>query len=444
MTIISRGKARLAGVLAAGLAAALLAAACSSSASKSAGASTTAAPSATTAATGSTGSTPTSSGVVAKPSRGFDGTTIKVAGLGLLASFAGAEIGTEARFKRANDTNELNGIKLQFVEFADDQASPATALSEARRLVTQDQVFAIVPDLSPVNPGAYLTSQQVPWVGYAFDNTYCSAKPTTAIWGFGYNGCLVPANPPTMPDSYAALYKYISAKTGKANPTAVLFSNDDQSGIDSTKLQAVAASGAGFKVVSAQGTLPMVVSDYTPYVQQWLTANGGKQPDALVCLLAVQCVSVWSAVKAAGFTGTYYGTLGNVAALAKAMAGTVTAAFYNTQPNPGLTQMEQDLQAFKPGTTPVGYSNVAAYFAADMFIDALKKVGRDITPQAVQAALATQTWSIPGFVGPTDYPASTVGDSPACTELLLDDGTNYNVVEPFTCSTKTYPVKSTG
>jgi ABC-type branched-subunit amino acid transport system substrate-binding protein len=376
--------------------------------------------------------------VVAKPSRGFDGTTVTVAGLGLLASFAGADIGTEARFKRANDTNELNGIRLKYVEFADDQANPATALSEARRLVSQDQVFAIVPALSPVNPGAYLTSQQVPWVGYGIDPTYCSTTPSTSIWGFGYNGCLVSANPPTMPDTYGSLYRYLSAKTGKANPSAVLFSNE---GVSNTALNAVNAAGAGLNVVYAKGVLPMVVSDYTPYVQQWLHADGGKQPDVLVCLLAIQCVPVWQAVKAAGFTGTYFTTLGDVDALAKTMAGTVTLTFYNTQPNPGLTQMEADLQAFKPGTQPVGYSNVPAYFAADMFIQALKKVGRDITPETVQAALANQTWQIPGFVGPIDYPAATVGPSPECNEVLVDTGTAYNVVEPYACSAKTYPVK---
>ena len=48
----------------------------------------------------------------------------------------------------ANDTNEIPGIKLQFAEFADDKADPASALSAARRLTTQDQVFAIVPDLA--------------------------------------------------------------------------------------------------------------------------------------------------------------------------------------------------------------------------------------------------------------------------------------------------------
>ena len=89
----------------------------------------------------------------------------------------------------------VKGVKFQYTEFADDKEDPAVATSEARRLVEQVGVFAIVPDLSPVNPGPYLNQQHVPYVGFAFDGTYCSPKPTTQLYGFGtgidnvlYNG----------------------------------------------------------------------------------------------------------------------------------------------------------------------------------------------------------------------------------------------------------------
>jgi len=412
--------------VAAGLAAVLLVAACSSSSSKSG--------SSTAGAAGGTG------GAAVKSSRGFDGTTIKVAGIEDVSQFSGAEIGAEARFKRANDTNELKGIKIQFVEVANDKLDPSTATSEARRLVTEDQVFAIVPDLSAVNPGPYLNAQHVPYVGYAFDATYCSPAPTTSLSGFGDDGCLGPTNPPGMPDEYGELYRYVSGKTHTAHPSMVVFSTDDQSGRNTVKFQASAAEGAGFNVVSAHASLPTVTSDYTPYVQQWLTADAGQQPDVINCETAAQCVPAWAAVKAAGYKGTFQQSLGNVDVLAKAMAGSVTYTSFNTAPNAGLTQMEADLQAFKPGTKPVGYSNVAAYFAADMFIQALKKVGRDVTPEAVQKALATQTWQIPGLAGPTQYPASTAIPTQLCQELLqtAPDGSGYTILAPFSCSSKTY------
>ena len=42
--------------------------------------------------------------------RGFDGTTIKVAGLGIASQFPGVPVGSKARIKRFNDTNEIKGV----------------------------------------------------------------------------------------------------------------------------------------------------------------------------------------------------------------------------------------------------------------------------------------------------------------------------------------------
>jgi len=110
--------------------------------------------------------------------RGFDGKTITVAGLGIKAQLPTGETGAEARIKRFNDTNELPGIKVDYKELADDKQDPATALSEARRLVTQVGVFAIVGDISANNPGEYFTQQHVPYFGFAFDNSYCAQTPS--------------------------------------------------------------------------------------------------------------------------------------------------------------------------------------------------------------------------------------------------------------------------
>ena len=128
--------------------------------------------------------------------RGFDGNTITLASIGVASQFApGVPNGVQARVKRFNDTNEVKGVKLKWTEYADDKQDPATTLSEARRLVTQTGVFAIVGDTSQANPGDYFNQQHVPYFGWAFDNTYCSNKSTTKLYGFGYNGCLVPSDP---------------------------------------------------------------------------------------------------------------------------------------------------------------------------------------------------------------------------------------------------------
>ncbi len=84
--------------------------------------------------------------------RGFDGSTITVAGLGIKSQLGGAETGAQARIKRFNDTNEIKGVKIDYTELAEDKNDPATALSEARRLVTQTGIFAMVGEISTVSP----------------------------------------------------------------------------------------------------------------------------------------------------------------------------------------------------------------------------------------------------------------------------------------------------
>jgi ABC-type branched-subunit amino acid transport system substrate-binding protein len=424
------------------LAAALTAAACGDDSKSSTSTPVTATPGPTTSQGAGTSATATTAEVVAGPSRGFDGTTITVGGIGFGQTYAGAEIGAEARFKRANDTNELNGIKIKFTDFADDKNDPATATAETRRLVTQEKVFAIVPDMSSVNAGPYLTGEKVPYVGFATDNTYCSKTPTTELWGFGIVGCLTSADPPVMPDFYSGLYDIVKQTTGKASPSMVIFSSDGETGQNTARFQSASAGGAGFNVVYAKGVVPVTVTDYSPYITQWLRADNGKAPDMINCVMGVQCITVWNALHTVGYSGVFFSALGALDQLAKPLAGTYSSAAYNTAPSPALTQLEKDLEAFKPGAKPVGYSNVLAYFSADMFIEALKKIGKNITPDALQKALATNTWQIEGLVGPTHYPAATVVSTPYCFELIRykDDGSGFDIVNPYSCHDKQFPV----
>ncbi len=375
--------------------------------------------------------------------RGFDGKTISVGGIWAPQNFSGAQTGAQAYINQVNKTNYLNGIKLKFAGFVNDGNDPATALSGIRQLINQYQVFAVVPDLSDVNPGSYMKSQQLPYVGGGFDGTYCSTKVTTTLWGFSSGGCLVPTTPPVMSNTYSKYYSYVKAKTGSAHPTDALFSSNDQSGATSVKLSTVSAKGAGFNVVYAKASVPTTASDYTPYVQQLLTSNHGKQPQAISCQLTAQCIPMWTALKNAGYTGSFWSPLGPIAALASTMAGTVTLATYNNAPNPGLTTMQNAMNAVVPNTQLTGYANVPAYFDTAMFAKAVHTVQsrkQAITPQNVQKALSTMTFSIPGLVGPITYPASTVAGTPYCSQLLAYTGGTTKSIYSYSCSTKLFKV----
>ena len=267
--------------------------------------------------------------------RGYNGKTITIGGMWATSYFSGAQVGALAYINQINKTNYLHGVKLKFAGYVNDNLDPATALSGVRQLVNQYGVFAIVPDLSAVNPGTYLKSQKILYVGGGFDGSYCSNTVTTSLWGYAATGCLVPSNPPVMPNTYAQYYGYVKAKTGSSHPTDAIFSGDVASGATSVKLATVSAKGAGFRVVYAKANLPVAASDYTPYVQQLMTANHGKQPQAISCQGTTQCPPMWTALKNAGYVGSYWSPLGPVAALTTSMQGTVTLASYNVSPERG-------------------------------------------------------------------------------------------------------------
>jgi ABC-type branched-subunit amino acid transport system substrate-binding protein len=386
----------------------------------------------------------------AKPSgavRGFDGSQITLAGLGITAQFPGADVGVKARVKRFNDTNEIPGIKINYTEYANSGQDPATALSEARRLVSSDKAFAIVGDTSQNNPGAYFKQQKVPYFGWAFDNTYCSNsdQPSTDVWGFGWNGCLIPDNPKVMPDAGAQLYTYVKQQTGKDHPTLAMFSNSTQSGKNSVSTQAFAYAGAGFNVVMKSGLLPLPpISDYTPYAQQVLTADNGKAPDAVVCLLSTDCIQMWGLMKAQGYKGTFQSPLYSDLLL-KPMQGSVASIQFVAlnESNASIDQINTDVKAVAPKQA-VDTGVLTGYWTTDEFIQALKtvnKAGKNlITPENVQKAAAVQTWQMPGLVGPVQYPAATLKSTPACTSIVLDNGTEWKTVVPYKCSSKGWPV----
>ncbi len=385
----------------------------------------------------------------ARSVRGFDGSTITLASFGVVSQFTNTPIGVQARIKAFNDDNEIKGVTLKFSEFADDNQDPATALSSERRLVTQDGVFAIVGDVS-ANNGTYLQQQKVPYFGWAFDDSYCtsSTKPDTSLYGFGFNGCLVPSAPKLMPDNGKPSYTYVSQTTGKKHPTLLIFGDDLQAGKDAAKYQATSYKGAGYDVVSVNTELPPPpVSDYTPYVQKYLTSNNGKAPDAILCLLATQCINVFSALVPAGYTGTFISSLYSDI-LVKALKGTAANVPFVAlnETTPGLTKLKKTIDAYQAGASAkLDTAMMAGYLSTDMFIQALKTAAKkgksNITPEAVQKAAMNQTWQIAGVAGPTTYPNATVTSYQSCGSEVLSDGTVWKTVTPYACSTKLWPVK---
>ena len=117
----------------------------------------------------------------ASSTRGVTSTTINVAGMVSKPTFAAAMQGAQARFDRENANGGVYGRKIKIVDTADDKFDPTTNVQEARRVVSTDDVFAIVPVVSVVvGSSDYLAQQKVPFFGWGISSGFCGNATDTA------------------------------------------------------------------------------------------------------------------------------------------------------------------------------------------------------------------------------------------------------------------------
>jgi len=372
--------------------------------------------------------------------RGVTDSSIKVSGLGYSAFYEEAGKAAKARFDAANKNNEIpGGRKIDYIGFTDDKSSGDTNLSESRRLVTEEQVFGIAPVLSPAfqTAGAFLNQSKVPTIGWGISSAFCDSSNK---YIFGFTGCLVP-DPPTYPgNTWGELmnqyFKNQGVSTGAKGKTAAIIADNNDSGKSGVEVISATAEAVGMKVVYAEAAMPAppaTVSDFTPYVQDMLTSNNGKQPDVVFLVVAPSNVyGLGPALTQAGFTGVDT----NAVAYAPSFAGLTKGWQAFTQfatPESTSSEMQQINQTLQAaGITNVGQPGLAGYFAADMFVQILKKVGKDLTPEKFQAVAAKFKYQIPNVVGPTVYPAGFKAGSP-CGQLAESNGSTYKVTADFAC-----------
>ncbi len=102
----------------------------------------------------------------------------------LAAEFSPVFDGVQAYFDYVNAKGGVNGRKLVYSAKLDDATDPAQDTADARRLVEQDHVFAVVGVSTPTFAGAgYLATNKIPTFGYLI-NTQWFHHPTL----FGQDG----------------------------------------------------------------------------------------------------------------------------------------------------------------------------------------------------------------------------------------------------------------
>jgi ABC-type branched-subunit amino acid transport system substrate-binding protein len=311
---------------------------------------------------------------------------------GVAAAYASVGRGAEAYFKYVNARGGVAGRKIDY-RYLDDQYLPSNTVQQTRKLVQEDNVFAIYNSLGTeqnlaVRP--FLNQLKVPQV-----------FPATGATTFGTDRKQYPSTTAGFQPSYISegrIYGKAIGQLGKAKKVAVLFQNDDygKDALNGLK-QGLRFAGRGGKVVAAQSyeitdadvasqvaklrgskaNVFVIVATPKPAIQAFIAVNKlGWKPQIFVNAVA----SASNTMKIAELSSS------------KRTEGAISIAFIKDPSDP---QWAKDAggklyrSIFKQyGTGDINdVYNAYAMASAFTFVEALKKVGTNLTRARLLAQL---------------------------------------------------------
>ncbi len=378
--------------------------------------------------------------------RGVTDTEITVQGIAGVTSAAGgypgAELGAKARFQRANDEGGVHGRTINYLGTADDNEDGEKNLDLVRKAVQQDDVFAVVPMLgSGFLPASsdFLDAERVPSVGWGFMPGQCGAPDS---YGFGFNGCIQPPGATVVNTSLAA---QIMKEVGDGATVAIV-SDDTANSTEGLATVEGAFRAEGGKVVYAKANVPTSEQvDFAPFVQDVMTSNDGKAPDLVVFNARFSnTVGITAGLSAAGFEGDTVNFITYVPGLLEQSPDTAAAlegTYVSTQFLPiefggdAIEQMVADFEAVDPDAT-ITLGGALTYWMADVFLQMLDGVGKDLTPETfgeiVNGGWTYEPEGDPAGLGPIEFPTGHSEPAP-CSALVKIVDSAYEPVAPIEC-----------
>ncbi|MGW8354691.1 ABC transporter substrate-binding protein [Streptomyces wedmorensis] len=374
--------------------------------------------------------------------RGVTADTIKVGGIVSMTTASGyskkdTDLGARARYDRANAEGGVNGRKIQYLGAEDDGQDPARNLAAARKLVQQDEVFAVSPMSSVTFAGAdFLDGQKVPTVGWGTLPSFCGPAHI-----YGFNGCLVPTPGGTLnqtwPESLAAV---LGGARGKS---VALIAGDNDAGKFGIRTFTQGFKAAGFRVAYAKAVVPAtsMPSDWSAYTKEILRSGpGGGAPDAVVSVMQTPYnIGLFTALKRSGYKGlitdpTDYDP-GLLAKEATKQALDGVHVLLQFQPfesdSPAMRQFKDDIKKAAGKDVPLNMHMMTGYMSADLFLSIARKAGKDLTVESFQNAAAG--FSDSGtLVGDRAEPKGKK-ESFGCGALVRLKNGRYEVAVPFKC-----------
>ncbi|MGC9960795.1 MAG: ABC transporter substrate-binding protein [Acidimicrobiales bacterium] len=317
-------------------------------------------------------------------------------------AFAPVFDGVSAYFDMVNASGGINGRTIKFAYQLDDESDPAIDVQQARALVQSDHVFAVVGVATPsFNGASYLAANSVPTFGYNVNPQWSDGQSL-----FGYDGSYIDFEHPGPESAYLA--EQLGSKRVGIIAYNLSQSADGCIGVANTMMKfhiPVAFEDLSISppAIDLSADVNRMRAHGVDFVASCLDLNGN-----LVLSRALQAAGMGS-VAQYWLDGYDEAAIRTSAALMDGvylLIGHVPFESGESQPQryPAMALYLKEIRKYFPGDEP-SEPSLAGWVSAEMFSDALRAIGSDVTRARLVAAVNSLTAYTGGLMAPIDWKA---------------------------------------
>lgn len=303
--------------------------------------------------------------------------------------------GLDAYFNWINENGGINGRAIEFI-VADDQFNPSKTVVEVKRMVEQDNVFAIVGGLG--TPGClavmdYLNEAGVPFVYQGSGSSLLAVPPKEYIFT---------VQPNYLSTEGPVAAKYLVEEKG-FDKIAIVYRADD-SGKEALEgfTSWLEENGYEDKLVEALPVDPSATSFDNEIIK---LLNSGAEAVYMLTFVP-QTPNFIKQSADYGYAPLFLGSYANADATIVQLAGAASEGFESLAwvdigdlENPNVQKYYEIYDESFPGELPNAYA-AAGFIAAEVFIEALNRTGEEPTREKLVEALEGMSgWT--GLITPT-------------------------------------------
>jgi len=328
----------------------------------------------------------------------------------LPADFAPVVTGAQAYLDMVNAEGGVDGRRIDLAYKLDDQSSPSIDASQARALVDQDHVFAVVGVATPsFTGGAFLADNDVPTFGENVNSQWMDGPSL-----FGHNGSYIDFTSPQVQPAFVA-------EQHQAHAAAVLAYDVAQSQ-EGCEGVVNGFERFGVPIVYEDLAVPAPATDLHADVTR-MKADG---VDMIVsCMDLSGNILLAETMQQEGLSGVTQLWNDGYDESALAQYAPYMQGVYFSEPNvpfevtklypgvyPGMDEFQAALRRYAPGTTP-SEAALAGWTSADLFVTGLKSVGRDLTRSRLVSAInKISSFTADGILAPVDWRSAHTSSGP--------------------------------